>query len=377
MSLLEACISRGDRNISRLIKEAWRLGCRFDGWTESFDFKKWLNASEVTGIDLYHYACRERPTSEELPWKHIDVGVTTAFLKSEYARAKRGNTTEDCLYSTCAGCGLQDRCELTVIDTIKRNTATQQHHIIAAPQHRGTISIPPSAIKIRVQYSKTGLMRFLSHLELATLLTRALSRADIPVVYSRGFNPHPKISFAPPLPVGIEGLKEYLDIEVIPPIDVHMLIQRLNATLPEGISVSSAKVIPKDSKTLSSFVKGYIYSVKCNGCDRGYLKNRIESLMQKNSIIIARKTKKGVKGLNIREMLERIEIAMDENKHSLKLWVTDVSESGHKLPEILKVIFDDHTSTIPVDIKRIGIYGIKAWEWLDPLETLEVKGERV
>ncbi len=106
-SLIEAVLSRGDRQISKVIHRAWQLGSTFDAWSEHFNYKNWLCAFEETGLEPSFYAQRERPLDEPLPWAHIDVGVTTAFLKQEYQHAIEGIGTPDCRYKTCNVCGLE------------------------------------------------------------------------------------------------------------------------------------------------------------------------------------------------------------------------------------------------------------------------------
>ncbi|MBA7466085.1 hypothetical protein ES707_01259 [subsurface metagenome] len=106
-SLLEAALSRGDRQLGKVIHRAWQLGSTFDAWSEHFHYENWLCAFEETGLEPSFYAQRERPLDEPLPWAHIDVGVTTAFLKQEYQRAIEGIETTDCRYKACNACGLE------------------------------------------------------------------------------------------------------------------------------------------------------------------------------------------------------------------------------------------------------------------------------
>jgi radical SAM family uncharacterized protein len=106
-SRLEAALSRGDRQLSRVIHRAWQLGCKFDAWTEHFLYHTWLRAFEECGLDIAFYANRERSLDEPLPWNHIDVGVTTEFLKREYDNLWQGKETPDCRYGKCSNCGLQ------------------------------------------------------------------------------------------------------------------------------------------------------------------------------------------------------------------------------------------------------------------------------
>jgi radical SAM family uncharacterized protein len=107
-SLLEALMSRGDRRVGNAIYKAWQLGCRFDSWSEHFDFNKWQWAFDECDIDPGFYACRQRSFDEVLPWAHIDVGVSVDFLKCEYERAIAEQETLDCAQDECLACGLQD-----------------------------------------------------------------------------------------------------------------------------------------------------------------------------------------------------------------------------------------------------------------------------
>ena len=106
-SLLEAALSRGDRRLGKVIYYAWKLGCKFDAWTEQFNYEIWLRAFAEAGLEPGFYAYRERTQEELLPWSHIDTGVTDAFLKREFRHALEGKTTEDCRYYACNTCGLE------------------------------------------------------------------------------------------------------------------------------------------------------------------------------------------------------------------------------------------------------------------------------
>ena len=105
LSMLEACISRGDRRIGEVIYAAWKRGCRLDSWNEHFKFDQWMGAFEDCGLDPAFYAHRERPYDELLPWEFIDAGVSMAYLKRENEKAKQTQTTPDCRHG-CNGCGL-------------------------------------------------------------------------------------------------------------------------------------------------------------------------------------------------------------------------------------------------------------------------------
>jgi radical SAM family uncharacterized protein len=107
ISLLEAVLSRGDRRLSQVIYKAWESGCKFDTWNEHFKYQNWLNAFEQSGLNPASYANRERQLDEPLPWQHIDIGVTPAFLQKEQQNIELEKATPDCRYGPCSACGLQ------------------------------------------------------------------------------------------------------------------------------------------------------------------------------------------------------------------------------------------------------------------------------
>jgi len=100
-------LSRGDRRLGKVIHRAWQLGCTFDSWDEHFNYENWSRAFEETGLKPNFYAQRQRSLDELLPWAHIDVGVTTAFLKREYQHAFENVVTLDCRVESCNACGLE------------------------------------------------------------------------------------------------------------------------------------------------------------------------------------------------------------------------------------------------------------------------------
>ena len=105
VTVLEGVFARGDRRTGKVIEEAYRLGCLYDSWTETFDNDKWMQAFDNTGIDIGFYNLRERSLDEKFPWDFIDIGVTKDFLKREWKRAMNGEVTPNCRQQ-CSGCGV-------------------------------------------------------------------------------------------------------------------------------------------------------------------------------------------------------------------------------------------------------------------------------
>lgn len=104
VTVLEGVFARGDRKTAAVIEEAYRLGCLYDSWTESFDNALWMKAFDNAGVDIDFYTLRERDTEELLPWDFIETGVSKNFLKKEWERAKEGIVTPNCR-EQCSGCG--------------------------------------------------------------------------------------------------------------------------------------------------------------------------------------------------------------------------------------------------------------------------------
>ncbi|MFR7991317.1 MAG: B12-binding domain-containing radical SAM protein, partial [Anaerovoracaceae bacterium] len=100
--------ARGDRRCGKLLLEAYRQGCRLDGWSEHFDPEKWERAAELSGTDIDFYTTRERSYEEVLPWDIIDSSVSGEYLQKEAEKAKRAETTRDCRRG-CTGCGINKR----------------------------------------------------------------------------------------------------------------------------------------------------------------------------------------------------------------------------------------------------------------------------
>ncbi len=389
-SLLEAVFSRGNSDCAQLLENAWKEGCRFDGWTEIFDFDKWLLASEKTGIDLYKYASRTLDINKELPWEFIDTGVTKEFLISEYQNAIKGKITQDCSY-ICCKCGLEckDRgqgSEIRLLTTDNRQLTTNLSPITHSPK-------TTNSIKLRIRFSKTGELRYLSHLEVMTAFLRAIRRAKILLIYSKGNHPHPKISFGPALPVGVEGTNEYFDIE-LPGVNPHRfaspleivkrfqglspgnakhftgqseavgaILLKINNSLPKGLEVLAVAPVSKNSRSLDDFISRYEYEIST---DKG-INRAIDSFLNLPQHLIAR----GGKVVDIRRMIEKAAI----NNGCLNLILVDTNGAKVRLYEILKELFQKPVEEIKsMPIKRVQLYGYANGKWTNPWKKVEKYG---
>jgi hypothetical protein len=105
-SLLEGALSKMGRAGFEVIMGAWRRGCRFDAWTDNFDFEAWCDAARDCGFELADVATESFDLDARLPWDHTSPGVSKGFLQREWRRAVEGKTTADCTFESCVGCGV-------------------------------------------------------------------------------------------------------------------------------------------------------------------------------------------------------------------------------------------------------------------------------
>jgi radical SAM family uncharacterized protein len=105
-SFLESFLSRGDRQLSQVIYNAWNNGAKFDAWHECFNYAFWENAFQMSSIDPCFYTSRSRDKNEIFPWDHINIGINKEFLLMEYERSKNFEITLDCR-EICLNCGIQ------------------------------------------------------------------------------------------------------------------------------------------------------------------------------------------------------------------------------------------------------------------------------
>lgn len=246
-SSLEGALALGDRRMGTAVYEAFRRGQRFDGWSEHFHLEVWeAAAAEMQrqhGVDIAWFAHRRRDQAEVLPWDHIDCEVTKPFLWRERERAYAESEVVDCVLSRCSACGA---CDYFTIDT---RVYKEEDYRRAAPPpaeiSAAASEADPARTVVRLQYAKEGRLRALSHLETKTAVERAIRRARLPMAYSNGFNPKPRLVFSPALPVGMESLAEFVDLTLIGTHTTEGVVEALAAQLPSGLRIVAAELAPR------------------------------------------------------------------------------------------------------------------------------------
>lgn len=303
-SQVEAALARGDRRLAKAVLEAWKLGSRLE--QETFDVERWRQAFAAAGLNVESYANRAIPYEEPLPWDHIDVGVSREFLAREDARAETGETTADCRFGECAGCGLSagpGKCPPVFPDNACR----------AEPP-----ALTDTAVgyrKLMLRFEKTADARWLGHLDLIRVFERAIRMSGIRVAFSEGFNPRIKMSFSPALPLGATASREYVVLHAAADTDIVAAVKSINRSLPAGVRVTEAAILGESDKAPA--VRAFVYEMGFalpDGFGTPDLQRCISDILARSSIEWERRLDKARKVLDLRPGIEELEVVGE--KHS-------------------------------------------------------------
>jgi len=268
LSAMEDFVGRSDRRLAPVIEAAWRAGAGMDAWFESLDrtYAAWTGAIAAAGLEGRYrqmeiggwsaVAALDREDLDSfcrqpLPWDHIDTGIDKGWLADDLKRALAAAVVPDCSFDGCSSCGV---CGPDL-----------GHNVVVPPPQVPTqvpTQAPPSerVCRLRIRFAKTGSMALLSHLDLMRMLERALRRSALPISFTGGFHPLPRIQVALALPLGAEADSEWMDLEFTRPLAPELLLQTLQGLLPEGIVLRSAQEVPVKGKSLSQEIVGAAWS---------------------------------------------------------------------------------------------------------------------
>ena len=403
-SQMECVLSRGDRRLGRVIERAYRNGCRFDGWDDQFRYDLWVRAFEQEGVDFRQYlgplpvfdctAWRNSTLSERndctayiktlstirvkpleapvdwtpLPWDHLDNRVDKKFIVWDLKRSLQARVSPTCGPDLCYNCGLE--CEFDgagpgVIQSVEQKKPGIPGNAPGRNQDRelgkeagipaGPIQIP-GAGRYRASFTKVGLSKFLSHLDLMRLIQRAFRRAGIQLKYSQGFHPQPVVSFGPALSVGIEGTAELLDFEAMVALEEKSFLSVINSVLPDGVRFTRLEPVDLHAPAPSAIVKAARYQVelaadrtsqsgKSDNGSQGNLSyewvaRQLDAFRAAESFVIQRKKKDRIVPTDLRAFVRRIEVKESSGRLLLELEI-EMGERGSVRPqEVLKSILN-------------------------------------
>ena len=336
-SFLEGLFSRGDRRLAPLIEAAWQAGARLDGWSDHFLLERWQEAAEQLGLDLEAYL-QPRSQEEVLPWDHLRCGVDRAFLEQEYSKALEQVYTPDCRNKGCQHCGLCDFKSIKPLIQQKEGAvqAPEQQTEAKKGSWQRTEQGQQTVFRYRVRYSRLGDGRFLGHLEVLQLVFRALQRTGLPLLFSQGFNPSPKVSFSPALPVGVESHIEYFDIDLSAPIkNLQEAAELLNTSLPDFLAVREIAAIRKKAPV------DQIISYQCtlpDSVDLDQLAVTGQAFLAADEFIIERIRKQKKRELDLRPLVKRLALDAEQGRVLLLVLLHPHGAAGTSPREILEKV---------------------------------------
>ncbi len=212
------------------------------------------------------------------------------------------------------------------------------------------------AMDVRMSFQKTGMAKFISHLDTVRCITRAMKRACVPIWFTEGFNPHAFLTFAMPLSLGFESLCETVDFRLIEEVDLNELAERINNALPVDITVKEIYVY----ETSPNDIRWAEYKIIFNNPD-SLLLNKAESILSSNEILVLKKAKQGRKKVdkevNIKEHIKSFDLTEENGK----LVLNTILSSGTSVNINPMLLIGALTCNTETDEQDVDIIKIKSY----------------
>jgi radical SAM-linked protein len=285
ISKIEGVLSRGDERAGLLFEQAYLGGSRLDAWGEYINREKWLSLFEENKelIDSFLNG------KNEMPWSGIDSRVSEDYIQSEKEKSDNAELTSACK-DKCGLCGVcgkeikivenKDNKPSAIVPNINNINVNQQNNDVNKNK------MDPDIYRLLFSFSKSGSAVFHGHLSLIELFSMTFTRAGIPVIYTKGFNPIPKIEFASPLATGISADNEIAAVDFSEPFSPEKFIKEMNLKFPQGFRIENAVCyyIPSGMKkhSLSSLLWGFGFKNKdavdyvCAKEEKAYRQERLK-----------------------------------------------------------------------------------------------------
>jgi radical SAM-linked protein len=343
LSAMEDFVGRGDRRLAPVIEAAWRAGAGMDAWFESLDrtHAAWTGAISEAGLEGRYREMEVGSWSavnaldpkdlevfcrQPLPWDHIDTGIDKTWLMEDLQRALAASVVPDCSFHGCSSCGVCGP-ELGHNVVVQAPVVPPQVPTQAPPSER--------VCRLRIQFSKTGSMALLSHLDLMRMLERALRRSGLPISFTGGFHPLPRVQIALALPLGAEAGSEWMDMEFTEALDPGQLQQGLQPLLPPGITLLSVGEVPVSGPSLSQEIRAAVWSFDLE-LESGLTIDwspAISALLAADQLMWHDTDKKGrPRSRDCRSVLRRLDVVSENESPRLRLRLeADVDAMGRSL----------------------------------------------
>lgn len=313
VSMLEAVLTRGDESLCRYIEALYKKGCYLDAWGEFFDKDIWFETADELNIDLNALAQTQYSINEPLPWDFIDIGINKEWFVEEYKKAYSVDSNSLHFVPTCQqGCVNCGVCKNFGVRKImdKPFKASDAAQLIVKKESVDPALCPKNlkeVFRYRVKLTKTGILKYFSHLDWQNTFFKSITRSNLNVAFSYGYNPTMKISMGVALPLFCESLTELVDIELWEDVSPEFVKSELQRVLPEESEIISVHKIDRAAPSIDQTASWAEYKVKIFNSvlyDFDKLVYNTERVLSSEEILVKKKNKKGlVKTVNIKSSI--------------------------------------------------------------------------
>ena len=303
VSQIETVLTRGGKDLCKYIEALYKKGCYLDAWGEYFNKDIWYQTAEELGINLSELAQKKYSTEEELPWDFIDIGVDKEWFKEEYTKALNTTSNSNTHFTPtcengCVNCGVCKNLKTHKILAKPYKASTKAQELkIEIKDPKTCQGYDKEIYKYRIKLTKTGILKYFSHLDWQNTFLKALSRTDLNVVFSLGYNPTMKVSMGIALPLFAESECELVDIELFDDISETELKLKLEKVLPEQSEIISIVKIDKGAKAIDITACWAEYKIDIFNKDLydfESLRYNTDKVLSSKEIFIEKKNKKGL-----------------------------------------------------------------------------------
>ncbi len=314
VSQIEAVVTRGDEKLCDYIEALYQKGCYLDAWGEYFDKNVWFETALECGFSLEDYAKKSFKLDEELPWNFINIGVDKDWFKAEYKKAfdqpKELNLQPTC-EKKCVQCGVCPNLKTRKVMAKPYKASDVAQKLNFEPVHdpgKCTVANNRVLYRYRIKVTKKGILRYFSHLDWQNTFYKAVSRTDLNVAFSMGFNPMMKISMGVALPLFIESDCELVDIELLEDTPEEHIKEELSKVLHHDAKVIEVAKLDKSITSIDTTVYWAEYKVDLKNSNlykNENIKYNIEKVCSLDEIFLKKTNKKGIeKTINIKNSIK-------------------------------------------------------------------------
>lgn len=226
----------------------------------------------------------------------------------------------------------------------------------------------------RIKFGETEAGKFLSHLDMLRAWQRAISRSQLPLSYSQGYNKHPKLSFSSALPVGLTSKSEYVDIEFDEDLPLDEISAALKTNLPPALEIYALKELTKNDAAIMNIVERAAYQAVLElnrAIEENELDEIISSILEQETIEVSRRKKNSrtEKTMDIRPWLYTLEAEISDSLLILDFIVQNGNSGNVKPQEIIALVTEKLTDCEIVNISRKELYALKDGQMITPMEV--------